>query len=301
MKTSRFSGGLFFLFIGVILLGINFGWWNIDLWNALANFWPVILILIGLRMILPNSVIYTFVALLIFAAVLALSSTNMIPKNGSFSFFSNGPLISEVFSKPLEPTTTSAKYKLDLGALDLSIRALATDSNELYSGSSLLNKNLSIKDLSSVQGEKNIKFSENARSIMIPSKKRSFDLALSPKIPTEVDLNTGAIKSELDLRSLKISKLSLDSGASNETVSLGNLIDNVEVYLNTGASKYTINLPKEYSLTIISDSGAVSDNFGTLGLNKTGNTYKSSDWDTNTKKIKIDISSGASSIDIIRY
>ena len=304
MKTSRFLGGAFFLFLGIILLGLNLEWWNIDIWNILIAFWPVILILIGLRMVMQNHIVFAVITVVVLAAIITLGKINPSIGAERLHLFDNKPLITDTFSEPLAPEIKSAKIRVDLGAIDLSIQGLASDSTDLYGGTSKLYKSLNALNIEKTLGVNNVKtiiFSESTHSTMMSGSQRSFDLSLTQKIPTELDINTGATNSQLDLRDLMITKLSIDSGASHENISLGRQTDSVETIINTGASKYTINVPNEYALYILSESGLVDNNFNELNLTKTENVYKSSDWDTNIKKMKFDIAAGVSKIDIVRY
>ena len=53
--SRSFSGwlfGLIVLFIGVVLLLNNFGVVDRDVWNHIWQFWPVLLIIVGIRIIL---------------------------------------------------------------------------------------------------------------------------------------------------------------------------------------------------------------------------------------------------------
>ncbi|MEI6498356.1 MAG: DUF5668 domain-containing protein [bacterium] len=301
MNKSRFLSGTFFLFIGFVLLGTNLHWWNIDVWNVLFAFWPLILILIGLAMIIRNNVVMTIIAFAMIVAILLITKTNPnLVDNGSFHFFNNEPLTSELSSKPLETNTTTAKFNIDLGALNITTRELPSDSPDLFTSTSKLNKNLKIEE-HFTNNVKEINFSEDIATSTFSKENREFNLNLTQLIPIEINLKTGASKADLDFRKLQITKLNIDSGASASDISFGSLVKSVETTINTGASKYTINIPKEYAINIISDSGLLAQNFSSLNLEKTENNYKSRDWESNDKKMKFNFSAGVSKIDILQY
>lgn len=72
-----FLGGVLFVAFGTILLFNNLNVISWSIWNVLATFWPVILILIGLDMISGNSwlikTITTATGIVIIALILAYS------------------------------------------------------------------------------------------------------------------------------------------------------------------------------------------------------------------------------------
>lgn len=72
--THKGSGifGLVILFIGVLLLLNNFGVVSREIWYYLFPFWPVILILIGLRIIFGFSRIIGFVLFIVAFALFSL-------------------------------------------------------------------------------------------------------------------------------------------------------------------------------------------------------------------------------------
>lgn len=53
-KNESLFWGFLVLLIGILFLIKNLGWAEIDIWEFIAKFWPVILIYIGLK----NIIIY---------------------------------------------------------------------------------------------------------------------------------------------------------------------------------------------------------------------------------------------------
>ena len=53
-KNESLFWGFLILLIGMLFLIKNLGWADIDIWEFIAKFWPVILIYIGLK----NIIIY---------------------------------------------------------------------------------------------------------------------------------------------------------------------------------------------------------------------------------------------------
>jgi len=68
-------GGLFLVFLGSIFLLTNLGLIPSSVWNELWKFWPVLVILLGLRLLtgrnIVSRIIITLVTLFAFAGVMA--------------------------------------------------------------------------------------------------------------------------------------------------------------------------------------------------------------------------------------
>lgn len=67
-------GAIILIFLGVIFLFTNLGYLSANVWNELWKFWPVIIILIGLKIFLGRSALARFlitvITLIIFAIII---------------------------------------------------------------------------------------------------------------------------------------------------------------------------------------------------------------------------------------
>jgi len=78
-RYKRYGGGivmgLFFVFIGIIFLLNNLGLVPSDVWNQLWKLWPLLIVLLGLRLLVGKSwisrLVITLIMLFIFTGVLA--------------------------------------------------------------------------------------------------------------------------------------------------------------------------------------------------------------------------------------
>lgn len=69
MKERKVFGGLFLIFLGVIFLLNNLGFIGWDIWLAFANFWPLILVAVGIRLIFRNNIIAQIIAFLLILGI----------------------------------------------------------------------------------------------------------------------------------------------------------------------------------------------------------------------------------------
>lgn len=90
METEHFHGGHFvfafiLIFLGIIFLLRNFGILPIFTWGDIVGFWPVILILLGVKIVFGKSALTNIIILIIGLIILILlvSSSNN-PDNPMF-------------------------------------------------------------------------------------------------------------------------------------------------------------------------------------------------------------------------
>ncbi len=301
MKTGKVIWGVFIAFIGVVILGINFNFWDMDIWLKLLYYWPVILILIGLKLTIPNDRAYLTILLVIIVAIAALIKFNPNDINGKITSLQKTEFLpTQNFYKSLDSETRAAKVSLNLGAVDIAVKGDDSIGN-LYSGTFDAPEKIQISEKSNNGIQETIFGQETISSLGFGSQTRDFNLNLSPTLPYDFEINTGASNLDLDFSNLTIDKLSIDSGASNGTITIGTKSSLVETTISTGASKYTFNIPEDFAIYIRSESALTDHNFESLNLTKTDNIYKSADYETAGKKIKFDISAGVAKIDILKY
>lgn len=120
MKSARFVWGLVLITIGLIFMGVNMGWWSVNAWDWILQFWPVILILVGLRKLIDSDFVFNFIALLIFIGIfclLSLGSTLI----GPMSSFNLPPWLETKeyrtewgYSTTSEPGSEQASFKSEV-------------------------------------------------------------------------------------------------------------------------------------------------------------------------------------------
>ncbi len=302
MRFGRLLWGFIILFIGVLLLGINFGWWNESVWRSAFDLWPLFLILLGAGIIFGKDSIIPAVLLVAMSILGILYISNFKDLNKKMNTGRSENVETQKFSYDTDTNIEEVKLDLNLGAANIEVNSLNNDS-KLYEV--FFESNSEIRAKNNINGNvADINFSEDHRDFGIfnpGNTKRNFSLSLNKSIPMEINIDSGASKLDLDFSAIKLTKLKINAGASKSNIKIGSVIDKVTMGFDIGASKSNILLPKEYALCIISDSGLLENNFGELGLKKQDNTYKSDDFDSSPKQIELRVSADASTLEIERY
>lgn len=91
--------GIVLTAIGVAYLGINAGWWSPLIWQDLLRFWPVLLILMGIRLLIRSRLAYFFLALGVIALVVWLVMLDNVARSQTsttiWDFKTSNPITEE--------------------------------------------------------------------------------------------------------------------------------------------------------------------------------------------------------------
>jgi hypothetical protein len=306
MKTSNIFWGVFFITIGgLVLLGnltdLNFTW------NSAWKFWPMVLILIGVSILVKNEIGKGIVAGLA-ALVLALTiyasisaTTNLIDNDFEINFGDEVAVFDTTyFSQEYSDSIKTASLNFSGGAGGFKMLTPTDKLLDFRTEGVRENFNLERNDLNS-HSEINFEMKSN-HSIKLGKNnyKNSVELSLNSNPEWDLNFDVGAASLDLDLTQYKVNNLDIDMGAAALNVKLGNLADVTRFKINAGASDIDILIPDSVGCEIKSDAALSSKNYE--GFNKISKElYRSENFDKYSKKIYIDIDCGVSSIDVKKY
>ncbi|HSM56767.1 MAG TPA: toast rack family protein [Candidatus Sulfomarinibacteraceae bacterium] len=122
--------------------------------------------------------------------------------------------------------------------------------------------------------------------------RNEWDLRLAEDVPMNLEVNMGATDSDLDLRSLTVNRLTMNSGAGNASVSLGGTLStmniqmgagelrlsfndewqqNLEATISAGVGQLTLLLPADSGVRVSVEQGL--GNVNATNLRQDGNVY----------------------------
>lgn len=306
MKTSNIFWGVFFVTIGgLILLGnltdLNFTW------NSAWKFWPMVLILIGVSILVKNEIGKGIVAGLA-ALVLALTiyasisaTTNLIDNDFEINFGDEVAVFdTSYFSQDYSDSIKTATLNFSGGAGGFKMLTPTDKLLDFRTEGVRENFNLGRNDLDS-HSEINFDM-KSSHSIKLGNKnyKNTVELSLNSNPEWDLNFDVGAASLDLDLTQYKVNNIDIDMGAAALNVKFGDLADVTRFKLDAGASDIDILIPDSVGCEIKSDAALSSKNYE--GFSKVSkDLYRSENFDKYSKKIYIDIDCGVSSIDVKRY
>ena len=306
MKTSNIFWGVFFISIGgLVLLGnitdLNFTW------NSAWKFWPMVLILIGVSILVKNEIgkgIVAGLAALVLALTLYASvsaTTNLIDNDFEINLGDEVAVFDTTyFSQEYSDSIKTASLNFSGGAGGFKMLTPTDKLLDFRTEGVRENFNLERNDMDS-HSDINFEMKSN-HSIKLGKNnyKNSVELSLNSNPEWDLNFDVGAASLDLDLTQYKVNNLDIDMGAAALNVKFGDLADVTRFKLDAGASDIDILIPDSVGCEIKSDAALSSRNYE--GFTKLNNDiYRSENFDKFSKKIYIDIDCGVSSIDVKTY
>lgn len=306
MKTSHIFWGVFFISIGGLVLVGNLTDLNFT-WNSAWKFWPMVLILIGVSILVKNEIgkgIVAGLAALVLALTLYASvsaTTNLIDDDFEIHFDDDEDAVYDTtyFSQDYSDSIKTATLNFSAGAGGFKIFAPTDKLVDFRTEGNVSNYRLDRKD-SQAHSEINFEMKNNHIRLGKKNYKNSVEMSLNSNPEWELNFEVGAASVDLDLTQYKVSTINVGMGAAAFNVKLGNLVDVTRIKIDAGASDIDILIPDSVGCEINSDAALSSRNYE--GFTKINNDiYRSENFDKYSKKIYIDIDCGVSSIDVKKY
>jgi hypothetical protein len=170
-----------------------------------------------------------------------------------------------IFVKKDSITNLNVNLNLGKGSLNLSNGA-----KDLVNGTVKYNKkHKPIVEYKRVQNDGTVNIKESSE-YMFGNVNNKWNIKLSNDIPINLTINTGASKSNLDLKDLKLKKLNVNTGVGEMKVDLSGKWENsFDATIKTGVGKSTFILPKDVGVKIISEKGiGTGDYIGLISKGK---------------------------------
>lgn len=298
MKERRFSiiGPLILITIGALFLLANLGYINSSFWVGLIQFWPLILILGGLEIILGRTrrgqLVVLVVGLLAVGGVVWLL---LNPNQFTFGVSVNMEIISEPFSG-----VQSATVELEPGVGELNLSALPADSANWIEGTVAYPNTMQLKRESQVTGKSAyLKLDTEGVGFFFGNSVERWNFSLAPQIPITLKVNAGVGGSKLDLNALNVTQVDLETGVGGLEVVMPSHAGTVTARVNGGVGGLTVLIPQGVPARVRSDTG-----IGGVSINQTRfprvgeNLYESPDYASATNKIDLNVDSGVGGITI---
>src|SRR4030043_1038443 len=291
-KKFKFAP-LILISLGVIFLLNNFCVLPWSIWINLWKFWPIILILIGVEFFIGQPISFRTVIILLVLIFL-------IPIVVAFNPLTKNPFLTQKIkvSKPIK-SLTKARLLINLPTTNLSIKRWS-DTTKLIEGeisfSQAANKPKIEYDEISSQAIVRISQPQNVGLPFISSLKNNTNLYLTTQIPLELQVDTAAANERLDLTGLRADYLELNSQATNLEIKFDSIYSS-RAKIKTKATNIKIQIPEKMAARIKIDS-TIKNLTINKRFKKSGDEYKTKDFDASFVRLDISIESIAGTISI---
>ena len=295
-RRPSLIGPLILITIGVLFLLANLGMLPLSFWEIAARFWPLILILVGLEIIIGRrSMIGALIVVVLWLALvggviyLSFAGSGILPTPAS---------VTDQLSQPLGDVQ-SASVDLEIGTAHTTVTALTPDSTDLMKGTFSHAQGTQIAKTYNVNGsEGQLTLKEEGANFMsFGGSFDRWDVALSPQIPLVLRVNDGVGHGSFDLTALKVTSLSVDAGVGNVDVTAPKT-GNTSVQINGGVGSVSITIPEGVAASIRVNGGLGGTHVNESRFPKFGDVYQSRDYASAANKIDIQVDGGIGSINI---
>lgn len=299
LSIRTVSNGLFLIFLGVVFLLLNFGILNWNFWGSFIEFWPVVLIVIGVGLLF-NRRIPVSLAFLLLGIVMVVVSLVRPPAERPF-FFGN-----QSWSSPAQESKRSIDFPLSQG---LDKGRVSIDAGGAKINIASTSQGFAGGEITTYYGEPTLKYQADSGKLTIASPGRKkiarnkpeiFDLKLTDQLPLKLDISAGAVSGVLDFSKIKLSELDINLGAGDVEVKFGPTGFKTQGTIKSGASNIVLVVPKDVGLRL-KFSGALAniDTKGRPDLVKEERTYTSGNFSTASSTLDLNMSVAVSNIEIL--
>ena len=288
--------------IGILFLVRN---WHpaFDPWSILRDYWPLILIFVGLGKIYdnyqrsrnPNAAsgisVGTTVGILAFVLVLIVLLWHGRSFSGRHSFYSGTRHTSQTVD--LQGAKT-ARAKLEVGAGQLNVSgnsAHALDADFTFTGS--FDEPRVDYHVSDGVGEINI--SQESHPVYFGTSRNEWTLHFRKDLPLELRVEMGAGQGNLNFRDIPLTRLDLHLGAGQVDVDLtGDRKTDLTADIEGGVGQANIRLPKKVGVIAQAHGGIGS--IQAHGFKEEGNTYTNEAYGKSPATIHLRVEGGIGEI-----
>lgn len=294
--VGKIFWGLLFVLIGGLVLANNFGFVSVN-WSNLWRLWPLIIIATGFSILALRNLIWRIITIILIVLTMAAIAWVAV---GGFSIPST--LKSQEMSiQKTADTVKQAEISVKAGASSLIISS--AEQSEIVA-SKLESNVANISENSVISGETqqiNLTMDSNkANNWWSGDVSSKWNINIARKLPLELNVDTGASDTNIDMSQAQLRNITVKTGASNLALKLGDLEDTTLVNIDSGVSSIVLRVPTGSGVQLKLESGLTTKNLADLGeISK--DTYESANYAQSKSKVNISAKVGVSSFTIERY
>ncbi len=293
---------LLLIFLGGLLLLNNMGVLPWSIWQTLWRFWPVVLVLIGLELILGRGNPWLSALL----AILTIGLIGMVALVVAFVPWSSSAsprtaVAQQEVQVPLDDAR-EATVNLHFAAGRLDVAALAPGSGSLLEGSVRQYRGddpgIEVQTVRNAgAAEVTIKARQDTVALPAPGGLR-WQLWLNPSVPLNLRLEGGAAEIELDLRDLHVRDLYAQTGAASALIRLPQAAGETSARLKAGMAELRVEVPQGVAARIVPQGGLATVDVDESRFPKRGDVYVSPDYDSAANRVDIKVEAGMASVTV---
>ncbi|MBD1427075.1 LiaI-LiaF-like domain-containing protein [Sphingobacterium arenae] len=306
---NKITSGIWFVFIGLILLLHNLDIIHFNFW-AVIKYWPLLIIIAGVNLIVQNKAYGSYIKIgcnVLFLGWILYVGTTASNTDWTEQLYNskyihvehtdNGAPLSDAVQIPFDSTMKASTLEFNGGAGKFEMR-VNENINLVSARSKTDDMGMNMK---TVHEEGRQKVVINAQPTSKSKKSDAVLIDLHPDVLWNLNLNYGAANISGDLSMLKFDKLEINTGASNMSLTLGlPQIRHSKIEIATAASKIHLRVPKDAAIKVEYTSILSKNSFEGFETNESG-VAKTAHYDEAENKFDIELEGAANNFTISRY
>lgn len=304
-------GPVILIGLGLMFLGYNLGMVPASTLAEAWRLWPLVLILAGLEIVIGRTnwaatiaTVLAAIAIMGFFATMVFFlplGARAIASERSFEFSS---VEASSVERVTEDLSGAQEAVIDLrhGAGTVFVSALPSDSDKLVEADLGHGEYSAIERSVDRQGDRVSVRLENRMDREVihfgDGPREDWSISLSPRIPVELAVRSGASDLRLDLRGLQVTRLSVEAGASAVNVTLPESAGRTDAFIKAGAAGVEVRVPEGVSARIKVSGGLSGIDVDESRFPKMDGYYQSSDYNSAQDRVELTIETGISGVNI---
>ena len=296
--SRRLLNGLALVVVGAILLMNTTGYLPWSIWDATLNYWPVLLVGLGLQIALGRQR-FPGLALAVLVILILPAMNPYTPR----WLPSRHAEVSKQLSIELKPTIS--RLELSLQAPSLEIVARGDNSLNVSFPGTAVSAEIAWDrvepEISSQEVSETLRTSIKSLAEGTEAGKQRWELALNPSLATSINVSGGVSNVTMDMTSVYVDNLNVASGVAKLDLTLGLSGKETRINVTGGVGNVTLNAPEAAGIKItLTGPLSFMSNFSKQGLVKTGNYWATPDFTAATTKVNLFMTCGAGKVNLRR-
>lgn len=293
-RSHSLLGPLVLIVVGIALLLNQLDIWRLD-WSYLWRFWPLILILLGLELILRRVRMGWLVLLLVATGIIVLVVLFVPPLLPLRTNYDR-----ETFSYPAKGLE-AATIHLEPGIATLEVLPARDSSDliELEATHDRQQRHLAHSvDVAGDEAKIHLWNKGDAANLRLLGSRSpgEWRVLLDSGVPLRLEVDTGVGHARLDLTDLTLTRLDLNAGVGEVAVVLSDKGE-YEAFINGGVGSLTVEIPETMEASIRLDRGIGSVNVG-VRYELQGRYYVTPGYKSARNRVDVDIDGAVGSVTI---
>ncbi len=281
--------GIFLLFLGIVFLLQTLDILPWGLWGGLWRFWPVLIIIIGLGILLRryNVWLVSLLVLAILGACLGIAIWQYGPSLPSGT-------VTRSYSEPLGDIE-HAQIEIDFTAGSITTGSLPpTSSNFVEVNSEVRNSHQTMNvDFHQQDGEGKLYLKSKQVNDVI-----KWEVRFTRNIPLAINIKSAASNMELDLSELKVTELQLDIDAGNCRVKMPSSAGVTYAYIEVDVTNLEVTIPNGVAAKVKANVDLSVFDVDKSRFPKKGDYYMSQDFESAENRIELEIDCDVGKVEV---